>query len=351
MPVKGLYPDLLQTGYVKIGGKGKKKQSQYGKDYRQPVQYHEFKITTMERGEDDNLIVNQRLMQHVIEHGGMVNEQKQLIGIPIFLLYNDMDMNFYTTYSYYEGITCKCRGDGESAQKSDGSQVSCPCEKLRQKKCKINGTLTFLIDGSDYIGSCFKFRTTSWNTCRSIFGSMTLISQITGGVLAFLPLMMVIKPKIITDVKGTNQKVSVVSFIYKGTVSSLQQKVIDLHRDNAFFRQNIEMAEQNVQQLIRNENLLPEPDIEKDIAEEFYPDADSGIAKTNELPSDINPENFKKYVQETLEKGKGLGISETDVIDAAHKNRFAEFREWSAASEITIDAAEPAEKPEGEIEF
>ena len=61
----------------------------------------------------------------------------------------------------YNGKTLQCTGDGQLGKwrNEDGSftPVQCPCNKqdptyTGKDKCKINGTLSVIIDGADVIG-------------------------------------------------------------------------------------------------------------------------------------------------------------------------------------------------------
>jgi len=102
----GLIPRLAEVGKIKIGGKGETRKSKDGKPYQLPIRFNHFVVTTTEKGENGNFVINHDIMKK------LGNEPKE---ISIRLPFDDIDMNFYTSFQYYHGSKCVCRGDGEKA--------------------------------------------------------------------------------------------------------------------------------------------------------------------------------------------------------------------------------------------
>lgn len=274
MPVKGLTPGLLEVGKIKIGKKGAMITSAKGNDFRPPEKLDHFIITTNEKREDGDYIIDENLTNFLTTSGAtsndnpaLLNDKNQIIGIPIRLMFNDVDRNFPTRYASYVSGRLACSGDGQKATTIDGRTVDCPCERLNPgykgvDKCKINGVLSCIIDGVDIFGGCHKFRTTSRNTCQSIIGSMMAIQMATSGVLAFLPLTLIIQPKNTTTGDGQNVKVYVVSVVYLGDVNALRKTAAEMIKEKHHY---VGLIEQEPQPF--------ESENDTDIIEEFYPEA------------------------------------------------------------------------------
>ncbi|MBU4356926.1 MAG: hypothetical protein KJ822_16545, partial [Proteobacteria bacterium] len=177
--IKNFIPRLAERGRVKIGEKGEMKTSQGGKQFSQPKKLDHMVVTTMQRDAAGRLLPDTPLMAQLNPGGGKITE------IPVRLLYDDPDLNFFTRYACYRGTRCWCSGDGEAAQRLTAENgnyqpVPCPCERQDpmyqgQDKCKTLGTLQVLIEGVDRVGGVWSFRTTSWNSVNAILSSMALI--------------------------------------------------------------------------------------------------------------------------------------------------------------------------------
>ena len=200
MPVKGLMPGLMEVGKIKIGIKGKMTTSQSGAEFRLPQKIDHFRIVKNERDENEDYVLDEEIIETISKHKSTVfDKEKNIIAIPIRLLYNEIDLVFPTQYVSYVAGKLSCSGNGEKAHTRDGRETVCPCERLDgaytgKNKCKISGTLSCIIEGSN-VGGCYKFRTTSINSARYILSSLMLIKAATGGLLSFIPLRLVINPK------------------------------------------------------------------------------------------------------------------------------------------------------------
>lgn len=281
MGIKNLTPGLVERGKIKIGQKGEMRKSSRGNEFQPPQKLDHFLITTMERGQDGNFLRDQQL------HRQLGDKPRE---IPVVLIYDDIDLNFQTRYAAYKGRTLGCTGDGEVARRlavpaKDGkpaeyTEVACPC--FRQDptyqgpdKCKINGTLSVMIQGAEAIGGVWKLRTTSYNSVVGILSSLALIKRITGGPLAGIPLMMTLTPKAVTDpVSGGQQTVYVVGLEYRGGMQALQDQGHNLLLSRTTHNLRIEHIEDEARQLISyRPSSFAAPDDVDDEVEEFYPEA------------------------------------------------------------------------------
>jgi hypothetical protein len=299
MAIKNLVPRLAERGKIKIGEKGEVKTSQQGKQFAQPKKLDHFVVTTMQRDAAGRMLPDLELMRKLSPQGGKLKE------LPVMLLYNDPDVNFQTRYSCYIGNRLWCCGDGEGAQRlqQDGKYqpVHCPCLRLEanytgKDKCKPNGTLQVLLQGVDRIGGVWKFRTTSWNSVNSIMSSLKLIQAITGGVLAGIPLKLVLSPKTVT-VPGTGQNmvVYVVSLEFPGTEQELAKIGYDIAKRRAEHKAKMDQIEAEARKAL--EHLEETPEEMREVQEEFYPE---GV--TIEVQPEAAPESEPEPGQVTEEE-------------------------------------------------
>ena len=190
-------------GKIKIGYQGEVTTSAKGNDFRLPKKIDHFLITKNERGEDGNYIIDEGFMNFLKSPngGGIVNDAGNLVGIPIRLMYNDINRNFPHMLARFVSKKCACSGDGKKAfLEIDQKEIDCPCDKLTKNECKFTGSLSVMIDGPsfhghDLFGLCHTFRTAGKASVDEIKRSLQLVLDLTmGQQLSFLPLMMIISP-------------------------------------------------------------------------------------------------------------------------------------------------------------
>jgi len=273
--VKGLVPGLTERGKIKIGMKGQLKKSAQGTEFRQPVKLDHFIITTLERDQTDNFIIDSGIHKILGDTPGL----DSLRDIPIYLMYDKITLNFRTQYSCYKGKTRMCYGDGEKCirvvdDKGTLAEKPCPCEKLEREypgknKCKINGVLSVVIQGAENVGGVWKLRTTSWNTCQGIYSSLVLIHSFTKGRLMGLDLHLTLSPKTGTDPAGATQKLYVVGIEYRGTPQKLMEESYDKLLTNTTMAKRFEQVEEEAKRLLCAE--FPNAE-DEDYIQEFAPE-------------------------------------------------------------------------------
>jgi len=282
--IKGLIPSLPERGKIKIGVKGKMIRSQRGNEFQPPQKLDHFVVTTLQRGEDGNFVPDDTLMQRL---GDKPTE------IPVRLLYDDPTLNFPTRYACFVGRVLWCSGDGEvatrltetpqdiaSGTKQRPRDVSCPCHRsdpayTGKDKCKMNGSLSVLIEGAGGIGGVWKFRTTSYNSIVGIMSAMTFIRSLTGGVLANIPLKLRVQPKQTTAPDGSQVVVYIVSLEFDGDMAGLQTIAHGIALDRAKMNVSIQHVEEEARRMLALAGSANAPlpgDDADDIVEEFYPE-------------------------------------------------------------------------------
>lgn len=244
--------------------KGKLMTSRKGTQFRPPAKLDHFLVTTTEKDANGDLIPDQTIMDSI---GDNCTE------IPVMLLYDRPELNFLTSYAYYDSAKCKCRGNGEVAVNADGLAIPCDpqtCPDAIAKRCKPNGILSVMLIDAPRVGGVYKFRTTSWNTIRNVLSSIELIRSLTDGVLAGLPLIMKLQPKT-TLIPGTQKTTTIymVNLEYRGSITDL----LDRARVRAQEREKMQDTIAAIEERAKAQLQLPESGEEcQDVQEEFYPE-------------------------------------------------------------------------------
>jgi hypothetical protein len=281
MSIKGLIPSLPERGKIKIGMLGQRRTSRQGNEYQQPIRLGHFLVTTMERGEDGNLIVDKEI------HRLLGSDTPT--AIPVRLLYDDVDLNCMTRYAAYQKKVLWCSGDGEFANRlqpnGEHASIRCPCpladpgysphQPNDPPKCKMNGSLSVIIEGAG-LGGVWKFRTTGYNSITALLGTMQFYATITGGPLANIPFLLKVKPKRgVNPVDGTPVDIHYVTLEYDGDDASLRRIGHQIALDRATTHISILEIETEARRRLQLAAPLSMPlpgDESEDIVQEFYPE-------------------------------------------------------------------------------
>ena len=118
-------------------------------------------------------------------------------AIPVKVLFNSSDLNLRAEYSMFDRTTGRpmCVGNGETAKRvtAEGiTEVTCPspdgCEFAKAGGCKPYGRLNVAIEGQDEELSSFVFRTTGFNSIRTLTARLQYFEAVSGGNTRYLPL-------------------------------------------------------------------------------------------------------------------------------------------------------------------
>jgi len=193
--IKGLAITPPVIGRISIGRMVEKN----GK--RLPEKDDQFTITTQIQTREGWLPhpLDEALRQEV--------QGKKLRSIPVTLPFNDPDLNLRAEYTFFERKSGRplCSGDGETCRRRTDQgleQLSCPspelCEFGAHDLCKPYGRLYVRIGEEDELG-CFVFRTTGYNSIRTLAARLRYFHAISGGNLATLPLELKLRGKSTTQ--------------------------------------------------------------------------------------------------------------------------------------------------------
>jgi len=127
----------------------------------------------------------------------------KLRSIPVRVLFNDPDLNLRAEYSYFDRSNGRplCVGNGETCRRYSEAGVQtlpCPspdgCPLAQGGLCKPYGRLNVKIGDDDELGS-FIFRTTGFNSIRSLAARLSYYQAVSGDLLACLPLELRLRGK------------------------------------------------------------------------------------------------------------------------------------------------------------
>ncbi|KWF17588.1 hypothetical protein [Burkholderia pseudomultivorans] len=218
----------------------------------------------------------------------------KLRAIPVRVLFNDPDLNLRAEYTLFDRDTGRpvCVGNGEQCRRAtDAGMEALPCPSPdgcvfgRQGGCKPYGRLNVVIGDDDELGS-FIFRTTSYNSIRTLAARLHYFRAVSGNLLACLPLELKLRGK-----STTQSYRSAIYYVDLGvrSGSSLEQALIEAkelaaRRGAAGFDQAALDAAARAG--FANGAFEDSPDETAAVAEEFYPDTTDQSASGDGNPSD-----------------------------------------------------------------
>ena len=203
---------------------------------------------------------------------------QKLRSIPVRMIFNDPDLNLRAEYSLFDRQTGRpiCVGDGQTCQRLTNQGVEqhpCPspdlCPLAQGGHCKPYGRLHVNLDESDEFGT-FIFRTTGFNSIRTLAARLSYYHAASNGLLSCLPLQLTLRGKSTTQ--SYRQPVYYVDLTLREGID-LQSAIhtareIDQQSKQAGFNQKAldQMARQGFA------NAKFEMDLEEglDVVEEFY---------------------------------------------------------------------------------
>ena len=203
---------------------------------------------------------------------------QKLRSIPVRMIFNDPDLNLRAEYSLFDRQTGRpvCVGNGETCQRLTNQGVEqhpCPspdlCPLAQGGNCKPYGRLHVNLDESDEFGT-FIFRTTGFNSIRTLAARLSYYHAASNGLLSCLPLQLILRGKSTTQ--SYRQPVYYVDLTLREGISLneaiIQAKQIDEQSKQAGFYQ--EALDFTARKGFGNGRM--EVDMEEgfDVVEEFY---------------------------------------------------------------------------------
>ena len=168
---------------------------------RLPEKDDQFTITSQVQNKDGWVKhpLDDKLRQKA--HNGKLRQ------IPVRMLFNTPELNLRAEYTLFDRQTGRpiCVGNGEQCQRRTQNgveQLPCPSPELcpigQNGNCKVFGRLYVNLDDADELGS-FIFRTTGYNSIRTLMARLSYFNAVSGGLLSNLPLQLTIRGKSTTQ--------------------------------------------------------------------------------------------------------------------------------------------------------
>ncbi|MFB9123574.1 hydrolase or metal-binding protein [Paraburkholderia dipogonis] len=163
---------------------------------RLPEKSDEFQLTSQVQNRDGWVLhpLDEALRQ--------ANGGAKLRAIPVRVLFNDPELNLRAEFSMFDRETGRpiCVGNGETCKRVTNEGVmSLPCPspdacQYSNGYCKPYGRLNVVMGEEDELGS-FIFRTTSFNSIRTVAARLRYFSAVSGGLLSTMPLELKLRGK------------------------------------------------------------------------------------------------------------------------------------------------------------
>ena len=188
--IKGLALTPPVVGRIMIG----KVVERGGK--RLPEKDDEFTLTSQVQSRDG-------WIHHPLDEALRKTAGTKLRVIPVRLLFGDPSLNLRVSYALFDRYSGRplCVGNGETCKRvtETGMQtLACPspqsCPQAAGGACKPYGRLNARVGDDDELGS-FIFRTTGFNSIRTLAARLSYFHAVSGGLLACLPLELRLRGK------------------------------------------------------------------------------------------------------------------------------------------------------------
>jgi hypothetical protein len=194
--IKGLAITPPVLGRISIG----KVVERNGK--RLPEKDDQFTITSQ-------IQTKEGWIPHPFDEGLRKAGSGKIRSIPVRMIFNDPDLNFRAEYSMFDRSNGRplCVGNGESCKRYSEAGIQdlpCPspdsCGFAKGGLCKPYGRLNVIIGDSDddELGS-FIFRTTGYNSIRTLTARLNYYQAVSGNLLSCLPLELRLRGKSTTQ--------------------------------------------------------------------------------------------------------------------------------------------------------
>ncbi|WP_322002851.1 hydrolase or metal-binding protein [Marinobacter alexandrii] len=172
---------------------------------RLPQKDNQFTITSQIQEKDGWVLhpLDEELRKNA-SHG-------KLRTIPVRMLFNEADLNLRAEYTMFDRKSGRpmCVGNGETCKRLTQSGVQslpCPgptlCEFGKGGLCKPYGRLNVKVGDDDDLGT-FIFRTTGYNSIRTLAVRLSYYQAVSGGLLAYMPLELKLRGKSTRQSHGT----------------------------------------------------------------------------------------------------------------------------------------------------
>ena len=245
---------------------------------------------------------------------------QKLRSIPVRMIFNDPELNLRAEYTLFDRQTGRpmCVGNGETCQRQTNQGIEqhpCPspdlCALAQGGNCKPYGRLHVNLDESDELGT-FIFRTTGFNSIRTLAARLSYYHAASNGLLSCLPLQLTLRGKSTTQSYRT--PVYYVDLTLRDGTNLQQaiQMATDIDQQSKASGFNQQALDQMARQGYSNAQFEVNGEEGLDLVEEFYSDenqeADTQQAQaettttTTRAKAKSKPNQSEGFVQD-IQKG------------------------------------------------
>ena len=182
----------ITMGHTVVKGEGKSL----------PVKDDHFSLTTLVQDKKTRAWETHPIQNNITKAGD------KLRAIPVRIAYNDINLTLHNSFSAFDTQKGRvlCSGNGTKARRVTDEgvrEMDCPrpegCEFGQRQRCKNMSRAYFQVEGQDDELGVFILRTTSFNSLNYLGTRLAQLSGYTGGRLAGMPMMLVMKTKTTTQ--------------------------------------------------------------------------------------------------------------------------------------------------------
>lgn len=266
--IKGLAITPPVLGRISIG----KIVEKNGK--RLPEKDDQFTITSQIQNKDG-------WVKHPLDEQLRIKAQNgKLRTIPVRMIFNDPELNLRAEYTLFDRQTGRpvCVGNGETCQRltqQGVEQLPCPspdlCPLAQGGQCKPYGRLHVNLDDSDELGT-FIFRTTGYNSIRTLAARLNYYHAASCGLLSCLPLQLTLRGK--STIQSYRTPVYYVDLTLRDGVClkeaiQMAKEMDQQSKDAGFYQEALDFI---AKAGFNNAVFELQEDEGMQIAEEFYPE-------------------------------------------------------------------------------
>ena len=241
---------------------------------------------------------------------------QKLRTIPVRMIFNDPELNLRAEYSLFDRQTGRpvCVGDGQTCRRLTNQgveQYPCPspdlCPLAQGGHCKPYGRLHVNLDDADELGT-FIFRTTGFNSIRTLAARLSYYNAASGGLLSCLPLQLTLRGKSTTQ--SYRQPVYYVDLTLKDGVSLNEairtaKEIDEQSKEAGFYQEAVDFV---ARQGFANAKFEVNGEEGVDVVEEFYsievPESEKAQSdsKANNKRKQNQGEGFVQDIQQGLQR-------------------------------------------------
>ena len=169
---------------------------------RLPEKDDEFTVTSLVQGKDG-------WVHHPLDEVlRKASAEKKLRALPVKVLFADPDLSLRAEYTAFNRQTGRpvCAGNGQSCKRRTAEglvTLPCPtpenCAVADDLGCKPYGRLNVQLEGQDDELGSFVFRTTGYNSIRTLAARLKYFQALAGAALPCLPLTLKLRAKSTTQ--------------------------------------------------------------------------------------------------------------------------------------------------------